>query len=349
MSPLHNRHWKKPRYVKLYQSGGKVYAYYRRQGLEFKIEGEPGTQAWLDNYDEIHAKFSRNKERQAPKPGTLDAAMIDYRESDRYRILADSTKRSYSWIMSRLSDQLGHLPISGFSRRSVVRLQAKIAETTPKNAVETVKILSMVFENACDLGEIDINPAKDVRKPAGYRPRQFEAWTEEQIATFLASAKPVWRRAAMVALFTGLRRGDLIRLNRGHIKNGWIVIDIAKTDGYVEIPIHSDLREELDRKLPSASLMLVPTARGTKMERGSLSHGIRSECLRLGIDPNPPLHGLRRNAIIRLLEAGCTREEVMSITDQSEAMVKHYAGRRHKRKLAESAILKLEEKANRSV
>lgn len=245
--------------------------------------------------------------------------------------------------MSRLSDQLGHLPLASFTRRSIVRLQARIAEKTPKNAIETIKVMKMIFENACDLGEISANPAKDVRRPAGYRSRQFDAWTEEQIATFLAGAKPVWRRAAMVALYTGLRRGDLIRLNRGHIKNGWIVVDIAKTDGHTDIPIHSALQRELNRGLPVTSLMLVPTARGTEMEKGSLSHGIRLECKRLGIEPDPPLHGFRRNAIIRLLEAGCTREEVMSITDQSEAMVKHYAGRQHKRTLVKSAILKLED------
>jgi len=58
----------------------------------------------------------------------------------------------------------------------------------------------------------------------------------------------------------------------------------------------------------------------------------------------------RPNAIIRLLEADCTREDVMSITDQSERMVKHYAGKRHRRTLAKSGILKLEKRdRNKSV
>lgn len=51
-----------------------------------------------------------------------------------------------------------------------------------------------------------------------------------------------------MALYTDLRRGDLVRLTRGHIKNGWIVVDIGKTGGETEIPIHSDL----DREMPSA-------------------------------------------------------------------------------------------------
>lgn len=113
----------------------------------------------------------------------------------------------------------------------------------------------------------------------------------------------------MVALYASLRRSDLIRLTRGHVKKGWLIVDIEKTDGHVEIPIHSDLEAELKQKMPVASLMLIPTARGKKMNKDSLSHGVQKECQRLGITPNPPLHGLRRNAIIRLLEAGCSREE----------------------------------------
>lgn len=350
MPPNKNKLWKKPKYVKLYESGGRLYAYYRRQGLEFKIEGEPGTMAWLDNYEAIHQRFHTRSTSTTPQPGTLAASIVDYKKSDRFMVLADSTRRTYHWHLGILSEQLGHLALSAFTRRTIVRLQAKIAEKTPKNAVERIKLLKNVFETACDLGEIDINPAKGVRAPVGYKPRQFEAWTDEQIETFLAGARPVLRRAAIVALYTGLRRSDLVRLRRGDIKDGWLVTSIKKTDGFVEIPIHSDLAEELTRVMPAASLMLAPTVRGKAWKATKLSDAIREECLRLGIEPNPPLHGLRRNAIIRLLEAGCSREEVMSITDQSERMVKHYAGRRHKRTLAKSAIFKLEQRTkNKSV
>ena len=95
--------------------------------------------------------------------------------------------------------------------------------------------------------------------------------------------------------------------------------------------------------------MLIPTANGRQMNKDSLSHGIQKECKRLGIMPNPPLHGLRRNAIIRLLEAGCSTEEVTAITDQSKRMVEYYAGRRHRRALAEVVKVKMERKSDKSV
>ncbi len=149
-----------------------------------------------------------------------------------------------------------------------------------------------------------------------------------------------------VALFTGLRRGNLIRLSKANVKNGWIETDISKTEGQTSIPIHTELQAELNRSMPTASLMLIPTARGKQMNKDSLSHGIKKECERLGIVPNPPLHGLTRSAIIRLLEAGCSGEEVTSITDRPRRMVQYYAGRRHKRKLAE---VEMERKPDKNV
>lgn len=335
--------------MKLYESHGSIYAYYRRQGLQFRIEGEPGTKDWLESYEEIHARFGKGRERSGPAPGSVDAMIIAYKKSGRYRVLAQSTKDRYEFALTRLSKAIGKLPIASVSRRAVVRLQEKIAETQPRTAIEVTKVLDLVFKCAVNLGEVDANPAEKMEKPPEYKAKQHEAWTDEQIATFLSGAKPVWRRAVMVALHTGLRRGDLIRLTKGHVNGGWIKINIQKTDDEAEIPIHSDLLAELEKPMPKPSLMLIPTAHGRQMYKDSLSHGIQKECLRLGIVPNPPLHGLRRSAIIRLLETGCTTEEVMAITEQSKRMVEYYAGRRHKRALAEVVKIKMEQKPDKSV
>ena len=53
-------------------------------------------------------------------------------------------------------------------------------------------------------------------------------------------------------------------------------------------------------------------------------------------------HGLRKSAVVMLLEAGCTDAEVSAITGQSREMVVHYAQAVNQRKLAAAAILKWE-------
>jgi hypothetical protein len=51
-------------------------------------------------------------------------------------------------------------------------------------------------------------------------------------------------------------------------------------------------------------------------------------------------HGLRKSAVVFLLEAGCTDAEVF--TGQSREMAEHYAKQVNHRRLAAAAILKWE-------
>lgn len=53
-------------------------------------------------------------------------------------------------------------------------------------------------------------------------------------------------------------------------------------------------------------------------------------------------HGLRKLAVVFLLEAGSTDTEVPAITGQSRAMVEHYARQVNQKKLAAAAVLKWE-------
>ena len=53
-------------------------------------------------------------------------------------------------------------------------------------------------------------------------------------------------------------------------------------------------------------------------------------------------HGLRKSAVVFLLEAGCTDAETAAITGQSRDMVEHYAKQVNQKRLAAAAILKWE-------
>jgi hypothetical protein len=54
------------------------------------------------------------------------------------------------------------------------------------------------------------------------------------------------------------------------------------------------------------------------------------------------IHGLRKSAVVFLLEAGCTDADVSAITGQSREMAEHYAKQVNHRRLAAAAILKWE-------
>ena len=61
-----------------------------------------------------------------------------------------------------------------------------------------------------------------------------------------------------------------------------------------------------------------------------------------GVDKHNTLHGLRKNATINLLEAGCTNSQVKAITGHStDQMVNLYAAKVNQRRQARKAMDKV--------
>ena len=62
-----------------------------------------------------------------------------------------------------------------------------------------------------------------------------------------------------------------------------------------------------------------------------------------GLPDDCVLHGLRKTASRKLAEAGCSEEEIKSITGhRTSRMVSHYVKGADKKRQASAAILKLE-------
>jgi hypothetical protein len=102
---------------------------------------------------------------------------------------------------------------------------------------------------------------------------------------------------------------------------------------------YRDLRTILEL-MPKRSVMILTTSSGTPWTKdgfkASWSGALGPPSQKVGPLPQPhplwPLrraglvfHGLRKSAVVMLLEAGCTTAEVAAITGQSFEMVERYA------------------------
>jgi integrase len=82
---------------------------------------------------------------------------------------------------------------------------------------------------------------------AGYATGGFRTWTEEEIAQFEV-AHPVGSRAQLafgLLLYTAQRRGDVVRMGRQDIHDGFIRVRQQKTGAILEIPVLPELQEIL--------------------------------------------------------------------------------------------------------
>lgn len=325
---------------------GQYYSYYRRDGLSFRVTGVAGSTEWLASYQEIHSRFeqSRPKPKKALPEDIFSEVVTAYRSTLRYTRLKAKTKANYEVEIRRLLDVFGDASIRQINARHISEFRDKVsALKSPRAAKETMKVIRLIFKAAVERAIIVQNPAAGVDDPINYKAEPWRHWEDDEISLFLAHAAPRWRRAVNVLLHTGLRLSDAIQVRRGDIKDGLLRWREEKTDTPVVIPIHSDLAAELELPMEVESVYLIASVTGKPFElASSINHGIVREFKRLGIDNPPPPHGLRKNAVMRLLQAGCETEDVRAVTGQSREMIDHYGKQYDRERRARAAILKLE-------
>jgi integrase len=118
----------------------------------------------------------------------------------------------------------------------------------------------------------------------------------------------------------------------------WInVVVQQKTREMLTIPCHPVLREALEAaRKPSGPI--VTTRYGYKLTAAGLGDAFRERLKKLGIT-GYSLHGLRKNAVAALAEAGCEPHEIMAITGhRTLAMVQHYSKGASQKRRARRAI-----------
>src|SRR5690606_21276810 len=81
--------------------------------------------------------------------------------------------------------------------------------------------------------------------------------------------------------------------------------------------------------MPKESIFLLTNSRGTPWTKDGFRASWQAEMnrrpFRVLRKRRKVFHGLRKSAVVFLLEAGCTDAEVSAITGQSRQMVEHYA------------------------
>lgn len=171
--------------------------------------------------------------------------------------------------------------------------------------------------------------------------------------------RDLWHVAA-VALYSGQRMGDTLAMRWDQVSGNIISVAQEKTRKRLAIPLHEGLRQIL-AEVPRTAVTILTNTQGapwtndgfkTSWQKAFLEPKVRAGA-RAPAWPLKPIHetglvfhGLRKSAVICLLEAGCSDAEVAAITGQSRTMVEHYGRQVSQRKLAASAILKWERAQN---
>jgi integrase len=302
---------------------------------------KPGTPEFVREYHEAHASLRQ------PRAGTLMTIIAQYKAAPEFTRLAPTSRRAYLTYIKLIEDTFGDLPLAALADRRV-RGEFKIWRdsfaATPRKADYAWTTLARIMSFAKDRGMIATNPCeKGGRLYAA--DRTDKVWGEPEIAALLAVASNEIKLALVLALWTGQRQGDLLRLSWSSYDGSHVRFRQSKTGRRVTMPAGAPLKVLLDGTERRSPLILT-----NSYGRAWTSDGFRTSwskaCARAGVT-GLTFHDLRGSAVVRLALAEATVPQIATFTGHSlkdvEAILDaHYLGRDVQ--LAEAAVLKLEKR-----
>jgi integrase len=215
-----------------------------------------------------------------------------YRESRAWTALAPATRRQRELVFKKVAATAGAEAYTNVTRQSVMAgLDRRGA--TPFAAKTFSKALRGLFRWAAENSLIERDPTEGVRIPLP-RTDGFHSWTEDEIAQFEARW-PIGTRerlALTILLYTGLRRGDAVRLGRQHIKDGIITLRAGKTGTQIIIPVLPELAAIINASR-TGDLAFIAGERGRPMTKESFGNWFRGACQAAGVPGSA--HGLRKD------------------------------------------------------
>lgn len=329
---------------------GNVRLYYRRNGRKVRLRGPAGSPEFLADYKAAAAGTISKKDGQPEAgrvvPRSIKWLCVEYYKSTMYKELDPRTQKVRRSILEQFCQNQddGDKPYSLLQPRHI-RVRRDEMSDRPEAANGVVKALRQLFRFALRYDYHNENPAEKVEYLSG-NADGFHSWTLEEIAKFEAK-HPVGttaRLALALALYTGQRRSDLVKLGRQHVRNGWLVFTQHKGRNRkpvrLEIPIIPELQCIIDAT-QTGDLTYLVTAFNKPFTSNGFGNRFRKWYDEAELS-NCSVHGLRKAAAARLAELGCTEYEIMAITGHiTSKEVTRYTRAASQKTRAESALRRM--------
>ena len=304
------------------------------------LRGKPGTPEFIASYNKAV------EQKLIPPSGVLFKLLQDYQASDNFRSLRDRTRHDYIQQIKRIERDLGDFPLSGLTDRRTrgvfMEWRDKLALTSRRQADYGWQVLALVLSWAKERGKIAINPCE--RGGRLYRGNRVDKiWTDDDEAAFLRTAPAILHLPLLLALWTGQRQGDLLRLTWSAYDGNHIRLRQSKTGATVRFKVGAPLKAMLD-VTPKVSPLILVSSTNRPWTGGGFRASWRVAQAAAGV-VGVTFNDLRGTAVTRLALVACTEAEIASISGHSLRDVRsildtHYLHRDPA--LADAAITKLE-------
>jgi integrase len=332
-----------PRLQRQVTRHGKTAWYVRvGRGPRVRIRSPFGTPEFDAEYQ---AAIAGLPAQQTSKPaqtitGSLAWLIERYRETGEWTRLSLATRRLRENIFRHVINSAGIQPAAKITSATIMAARDR---RTPIQAKHFMSAMRGLLRWAFRAKLIKSDPTSGVAdlplpKNDGHLP-----WSDDEVTVY-ESRWPIGTRQRVwfdLLAYTGLRRGDAVRLGRQHVRNGVATIKTEKTGAVVTLPILATLAKTLSAG-PCGDLTFIAGKNGRPLTKESFGNLFRQACRDAGLI-NRSAHGLRKAAATRAAEHGATEAELEAIFGWSGGrMASLYTRAANRQRLSIAAMNKLE-------
>ena len=290
------------------------------------------------NENEFIAEYVRlTRDRKvAPYTGCLAEIIRQYLKSPTYLNLKPSTREGYDFAIKAIETMFFDMPASKISapgaRTTFLEWRDEIAETHPRKADLYRSVLKRILWFGLDREMIERHPLERVEKVSDGTRRDM-IWTDEDIHTFRCGVlnpesktkKDKWLktpapepvvRAMMLAIWTGQRQGDLLKLTWNAYDGHSIYLRQSKTGSHVRVKVSDELKSYLDSVKKSDAVTILTTGQGQPWATGFKSSW-RKAVEKAGIE-GKTFHDLRGTFVTLAYRNGASIKEIAEVSGHSE-------------------------------
>ena len=314
---------RKPRYVQVFRDRhGRERLYFRKPGDKLvPLRGPLGSDAFeIDYATACSASASALLAKPTTaSPHTYRWLCLKYLKSTDFKQLASSTQRvreliiEHTWaepIEPGSAVLIGDCPLSRFNAK-IIRVLRDRKHATPHAANNRLKAIGYVLAWGVENELLDANPARDVQHIKAVD-GGHHTWTDDEIAKF-EKRWPIGTKARLafdLLRYLGVRRSDVVRIGRQHMKGGALCFTTKKCPAELALPIPPLLQQTLDAS-ETGDLTFLLTEQGKSFTNAGFGMWFRERCDAAGLSACSA-HGLRKAAATSLAEAGATAHELMA-------------------------------------
>lgn len=305
-------------YKRLPDGSRKTYWYHRATGK--RLRGLPGSPQFMCD---LAAAESASIQRQH---GTFSGLIRDYTMSEEFqKLLAPSSREQYRRMLTKAELEFGTLPMDALNdpriRKEFLNWREKIARYSGnREADHRLSVISAMMSWSIDRGHLLFNHLRGFKR-LHHADRAERIWLPEHIAAFMKVAPVEMQRALIIALHTGQRQADILKLSWSSYDGQSITLRQGKATrkgvrgSPITILCTAALRKMLD-ELPQNCPLILTTKTGLAFKKRYFSRLWTEAMEEAGIN-ELHFHDLRGTSVTLLSEAGNTPQQVASVTGHS--------------------------------